>query len=166
MPSEEETGERRSLFLSNTWGQRQRLQHPELIRQPRGDDPADCAHSQPIPRRVGTGFPKGSTEPQAGVGRSRGQPLTTGCGPPTSLARVSYKREQGSQALLKVSPWPWPGAPSQGARGAAFHGGRGPGLASLNPASYPAADCPRDPGNALGSPESQALICDVAVMTR
>lgn len=98
--------------------------------------------------------------------RSRGQPLTAGCGLPTSLARVSYKREQGSRALPKVSPWPWPGTPSQGAFGTASHGGRGPGLASLNPASYPAADCPRDPGNALSSRGSQALICNVAMMTR
>lgn len=71
----------------------------------------DCAHSQPIPRRVGRGFPNGSTEPQAGVGRSCGQPLTMGCGVPTSLAHVSYKRELGSGPLPKVSPRPWPGAP-------------------------------------------------------
>lgn len=67
----------------------------------------------------------------------------------------SMNSEVDSLGVGRISGCLWYGRP---------RGGRVPGLAPLNPALYPAADCPLRLSKALSFGGSQALICNMGTM--
>ena len=143
--------------------QRQCSQHPELMRRPQGDGPADCAREgrEGFSKRVHRAAGRGGEELRAATDHGLwGAHFPCSCVLQEG-AGLGASAQGLPAALARRTP-----PPSQGSCGKASHGGRGLGLAPLNPAPYPAAESPRNPGDALSSRGSQALVCNVATMTQ